>query len=95
MNTLWPSVQEVVQIVKVADCTLRVRKRVEEFWRIGLADLSGGDARSLWFDGEGMPPALVRGRECYEREGGARERGCEGGREHKTRTQRKEEKAET
>ena len=47
MNTLWQSVQEVAQIIKIADCTVRVRKRVEEFWRMGSADLSGGDVRSM------------------------------------------------
>ena len=76
MNTLWPSVQEVVQVVKIADCTVRVRNRVEGFWRTGLAGLSVGDGRSVWFDDEGMPPALMRDRECYEREGGAQGRGC-------------------
>ena len=76
MNTLRPSVQEIVQVVKIADYTVRVRKRVGEFWRAGLADLSVGDFRSVWFDDEGMSPALARDRECYEREGGAREHGC-------------------
>ena len=55
---------------------MRVRKRVGEFWRIGSADLSVGEVRSVLFDDEGMPPALARDRERYEREGGAREHGC-------------------
>ena len=76
MNTLRPSVQEVLQVVKVADCTVRVRKRVEEFWRMGSEGVSAGAFRSVWFDDEGMSPALVRDPGCYEREGGARERGC-------------------
>ena len=65
-----------MQVTKIADCTVRVRKRVEEFWRTGSAHLSGGDVGSMLFDDEGMSPALARDRECYEREGGARERGC-------------------
>ena len=76
MNTLWQSAQEVLQVVKAADCTVRVCKRVEEFWRTGSADLSAGDVRSVWLEDEGVPLALVRGCECYERERGARGRGC-------------------
>ena len=63
MNTLWQSVQAVVQDVRIADCTVRVRRRVGEFWLMGLAGLRAGEVRSVWFDEEGMPPALVRRRE--------------------------------
>ena len=68
----------VLRVVKVADCTVRVCKCVEEFWHTGSADLSAGDVRSVWPEDEGSPLAfkLARGRECYERERGARERGC-------------------
>ena len=76
MNNFRRSVQEIVQVVKIADCT--VRERVEEFRRTGSAGLSVGDFRSVWPEDEGSPLAfkLARGRECYERERGARERGC-------------------
>ena len=84
-----------MHVVKIADCAVRVRKRVEESWRTGLAVLSVGDLRSVLFDDEGMPPALVRDHEREEREVAAREDGCGAGREHETGTQRKEEKAET
>ena len=78
MNNFRRSVQEVVQVVKIADCTVRVCKRVEEFWHTGSGDLSAGDVRSVWPEDEGSPFTfkLVRGRECYERQRGARERGC-------------------
>ena len=65
MNSFRRSVQEVVQVVKIADCT--VRKRVEEFRRMGSAGLSVGDFRSVWLEDEGMPPAVVRGHEREER----------------------------
>lgn len=41
MNKLRRSIQEIVQVVKIADCT--VRKRIEEFKQTGSAGLSIGD----------------------------------------------------
>ncbi|KIP06063.1 hypothetical protein PHLGIDRAFT_128487 [Phlebiopsis gigantea 11061_1 CR5-6] len=66
MNNFRRSVQEIVQVVKIADCT--VRKRVEEFRQTGSAGLSVGDFRNVWLEDEGMPPAFVKGREREEKE---------------------------
>lgn len=65
MNNFRRSIQEIVQVVKIADCT--VRKRVEEFKQTGSAGLSVGDFRNVWLEEEGMPPAFVRGREKEEK----------------------------
>ena len=66
MSDLRRSVQECMQVVKIADCT--VRKRVEEFWRMGSAGLRVGDFRSVWLEDEGMPPAFVKGRKREDRQ---------------------------
>lgn len=66
MNNFRRSIAEVVQVVKIADST--VRKRLEEFKRTGSAALSVGDFRSVWLEEENEPPAFVRGREKEERE---------------------------
>lgn len=66
MNNFRRSVAEIVQIVKIADST--VRKRLEEFKKTGSAALSVGDFRSVWLEEESEPPAFVRGREKEERE---------------------------
>jgi transcription factor IIIB 90 kDa subunit len=77
MNHFRRSVAEVVQVVKIADST--VRKRLEEFRRTGSAALSVGDFRSVWLEEEAEPPAFVRGREKEEREREAREERENGG----------------
>lgn len=66
MNNFRRSVAEIVQVVKIADST--VRKRLEEFKKTGSAALSVGDFRSVWLEEESEPPAFVRGREKEERE---------------------------
>ncbi|KAI0085997.1 Brf1-like TBP-binding domain-containing protein [Irpex rosettiformis] len=66
MNNFRRSVAEIVQVVKIADST--VRKRLEEFKKTGSAALSVGDFRSVWLEEENEPPAFVRGREKEERE---------------------------
>ena len=71
MNNFRRSIQEIVQVVKIADCT--VRKRIEEFKQTGSAGLSVGDFRNVWLEEEGMPPAFVKGREKEEREREERE----------------------
>ena len=61
MNNFRRSVEEIVQVVKIADSTLR--KRVEEFRRTGSAELSVADFRSVWLEEEMDPPAYIKGRE--------------------------------
>ncbi|GJE90501.1 CYCLIN and BRF1 domain-containing protein [Phanerochaete sordida] len=73
MNNFRRSVAEIVQVVKIADTT--VRKRLDEFRRTGSAALSVGDFRSVWLEEEAEPPAFVRGREKEEREREEREGG--------------------
>jgi transcription factor IIIB 90 kDa subunit len=66
MNNFRRSISEIVQVVKIADST--VRKRLDEFKKTGSAALSVGDFRSVWLEEENEPPAFVRGREKEERE---------------------------
>lgn len=66
MNNFRRSVAEIVQVVKIADTT--VRKRLEEFKMTGSAALSVGDFRSVWLEEESEPPAFIKGREKEERE---------------------------
>ena len=73
MNNFRRSIAEIVQVVKIADTT--VRKRLEEFRNTGSASLSVGDFRSVWLEEESEPPAFVRGREKEEREREEREGG--------------------
>ncbi|KAF7797267.1 hypothetical protein EIP86_008462 [Pleurotus ostreatoroseus] len=75
MNNFRRSVAEIVQVVKIADTT--VRKRLEEFKKTGSAALSVGDFRSVWLEEESEPPAFVKGREKEEREREEREGGGE------------------
>ena len=66
MNNFRRSIAEIVQVVKIADTT--VRKRLDEFKKTGSATLSVGDFRTVWLEEENEPPAFVRGREKEERE---------------------------
>ncbi|EKM50866.1 uncharacterized protein PHACADRAFT_31958 [Phanerochaete carnosa HHB-10118-sp] len=75
MNNFRRSVAEIVQVVKIADST--VRKRLEEFRKTSSAALSVGDFRSVWLEEESEPPAFVRGREKEERQREERESGVE------------------
>lgn len=61
MNNFRRSVEEIVQVVKIADTTLK--KRVEEFRRSSSANLSVADFRSVWLEETMDPPAFTRGRE--------------------------------
>ncbi|CAL1702951.1 unnamed protein product [Somion occarium] len=78
MNNFRRSVEEIVQVVKIADTTLR--KRVEEFRRTGSASLSVADFRSVWLEEEMDPPAFIKGR---EKERALEEEGEEGEAENK------------
>jgi transcription factor IIIB 90 kDa subunit len=66
MNNFRRSVEEVVQVVKIADSTLR--KRLEEFKGTRSGELTVADFRSVWLEEEMDPPAFVKGKEKEERE---------------------------
>ncbi|KZP13611.1 BRF1-domain-containing protein [Athelia psychrophila] len=66
MNNFRRSVEEVVQVVKIADST--VRKRLDEFKGTRSGGLTVADFRSVWLEDEMDPPAFVKGKEKEERE---------------------------
>lgn len=66
MNNFRRSVQEIVQVVKIADVTLK--KRLEEFKSSPSGQLTMADFRSVWLDEEMDPPAFVKAREKEEME---------------------------
>ncbi|KAF7980980.1 hypothetical protein HWV62_35786 [Athelia sp. TMB] len=66
MNNFRRSIEEVVQVVKIADST--VRKRLEEFKGTRSGGLTVADFRSVWLEDEMDPPAFVKGKEKEERE---------------------------
>ncbi|KAF8337361.1 cyclin-like protein [Cantharellus anzutake] len=61
MNNFRRSVTEVVQVVKIAECTLN--KRLQEFKSTPSGDLSVHDFRNMWLEQENDPPAFTRGKE--------------------------------
>ncbi|OCH87175.1 BRF1-domain-containing protein [Obba rivulosa] len=73
MNNFRRSVEEVVQVVKIADTTLR--KRLEEFRKTPSGQLSLADFRNVWLEEEMDPPAYTKGKEREEREREEREAG--------------------
>ncbi|WFD32254.1 transcription factor TFIIIB subunit brf1 [Malassezia sp. CBS 17886] len=60
MNHFRRSITEVVQVVKIADVTLR--KRLEEFKNTPSGQLTIEDFRSVWLEEEHNPPAFARAR---------------------------------
>jgi len=80
MNNFRRSVEEIVQVVKIADST--VRKRLEEFKGTRSGELTVADFRSVWLEEEMDPPAFVKGkeREREETEAGDADEEVEGGR---------------
>lgn len=60
MNHFRRSITEVVQVVKIADVTLR--KRLEEFKATPSGQLTIEDFRSVWLEEENNPPAFARDR---------------------------------
>lgn len=56
MNNFRRSVQEIVQVVKIADVT--VRKRLEEFKSTPTGLLSVDDFRSVWLEDAADPPSF-------------------------------------
>lgn len=71
MNNFRRSLEEIVQVVKIADTTLK--KRLDEFKKTPSGELTVGDFRSVWLDAEVDPPAYTKGREKEEEERLAKE----------------------
>ncbi|KAJ7074457.1 BRF1-domain-containing protein [Mycena amicta] len=71
MNNFRRSVEEIVQVVKIADTTLK--KRLEEFKNTPSGALTLADFRSVWLDEEVDPPAYTRNKEREEAERLAKE----------------------
>ncbi|SPO20167.1 related to BRF1 - TFIIIB subunit, 70 kD [Ustilago trichophora] len=61
MNHFRRSVSEVIQVVKIADVTLKAR--LEEFKKTPTGQLSVQDFRNVWLEEEHAPPAFLRTRE--------------------------------
>ncbi|KAI0036367.1 cyclin-like protein, partial [Vararia minispora EC-137] len=61
MNNFRRSVEEIVQVVKIADTTLR--KRLEEFKNTPSGALTLTDFRTVWLEEEMDPPAFIKGKE--------------------------------
>ncbi|KAH8996208.1 BRF1-domain-containing protein [Lactarius akahatsu] len=66
MNNFRRSVEEIVQVVKIADTTLR--KRLKEFKETPSGALTLADFRTVWLEEEMDPPAFIKGKD-KEREG--------------------------
>lgn len=66
MNNFRRSVEEIVQVVKIADTTLK--KRLEEFQATPSGGLTLADFRNVWLEEEMDPPAFTRGREKEDAE---------------------------
>ena len=73
MNNFRRSVQEIVQVVKIADTTLK--KRLEEFKATPSGALTLADFRNVWLEDEMDPPAFTKGKEREEAERMAGEQG--------------------
>jgi transcription factor IIIB subunit 2 len=65
MNNFRRSVQEIVQVVKIADVTLK--KRLDEFKRTASGNLTVADFRKVWLEEEMDPPAFTQGKEKEEK----------------------------
>ncbi|KAF9243843.1 BRF1-domain-containing protein [Melanogaster broomeanus] len=65
MNNFRRSVEEIVQVVKIADTT--VKKRLDEFKKTPSGALTLADFRTVWLDEEMDPPAFTKGREREEK----------------------------
>jgi transcription factor IIIB subunit 2 len=66
MNNFRRSVEEIVQVVKIADTTLK--KRLDEFKNTPSGSLTLADFRNVWLDEEMDPPAFTKGKEKEEAE---------------------------
>ncbi|KAI0718149.1 hypothetical protein C8T65DRAFT_706864 [Cerioporus squamosus] len=75
MNNFRRSVAEIVQVVKIADTTLK--KRLEEFRKTPSGALTLADFRTVWLEDEMDPPAYTKGKEKEEKERLLQENGGE------------------
>ena len=66
MNNFRRSVQEIVQVVKIADTTLQ--KRLDEFKKTPSGQLTLADFRTVWLEEEMDPPAYTKGKEKEAKE---------------------------
>ncbi|KAI0825355.1 hypothetical protein BC628DRAFT_1374738 [Trametes gibbosa] len=73
MNNFRRSVAEIVQVVKIADTTLK--KRLDEFRKTPSGALTLADFRTVWLEDEMDPPAYTKGKEREEKERLLRENG--------------------
>ncbi|KAF9499504.1 hypothetical protein BDN71DRAFT_119159 [Pleurotus eryngii] len=64
MNNFRRSIEEIVQVVKIADTTLK--KRLDEFKRTPSGALTLADFRNVWLDEEMDPPAFTKAKEVEE-----------------------------
>lgn len=77
MNNFRRSVEEIVQVVKIADTTLR--KRLVEFGQTPSGQLTLADFRTVWLEASCDPPSYTKGKDAEEvREREATERGDSG-----------------
>lgn len=83
MNNFRRSVEEIVQVVKIADTTLK--KRLEEFKKTPSGALTLADFRTVWLDEEMDPPAFTKGKEREER---GKEQAANGSTETRTKKRR-------
>ncbi|KIJ68696.1 hypothetical protein HYDPIDRAFT_125582 [Hydnomerulius pinastri MD-312] len=84
MNNFRRSVEEIVQVVKIADTTLK--KRLDEFKKTPSGALTLADFRTVWLDEEMDPPAFTKGKEREEKE---REEAENGPKKKETKKKRK------
>jgi transcription factor IIIB subunit 2 len=61
MNHFRRSIEEIVQVVKIADTTLR--KRLDEFKKTPSGSLTLADFRNVWLEEEMDPPAFTKAKE--------------------------------
>ncbi|KAI9464791.1 BRF1-domain-containing protein [Russula earlei] len=91
MNNFRRSVEEIVQVVKIADTTLR--KRLKEFKETPSGALTLTDFRTVWLEEEMDPPAFIKGKEKDRATKGA-EGGEEGAAEETGRARKRTSKAD-
>ncbi|KAF8308545.1 cyclin-like protein [Clavulina sp. PMI_390] len=65
MNNFRRSVEEIMQVVKISDCT--IQKRLSEFVNTPSGELTIQDFRTVWLEQNADPPAYTRGLEKRRR----------------------------
>jgi len=89
MNNFRRSVEEIVQVVKIADTTLK--KRLDEFRKTPSGKLTLADFRRVWLEEEQDPPAFTKGNEKEEKE---RQKKVKGKKRKRERDKEEEEEEE-